>query len=238
MHQTSDLPTYLQDLVDYEDYSSLNISLSLGMDDRQNFIDCETTPIIAGTHEQSVDELKLWFDWLASQGHKRFILVAHSRGGAQASLFWHTFKYKGLEQLVLIAPATHDQTRVSASYENRYSKPLAPKLAFFKAMENKTDALTETAILYCIFANVSAEAFLSYYSPFPNKHTPDLLKDIGIPTTVFLGTEDYLSDRFMEYADEFSENNLVKTHWIDGADHFFRDLYADEIIEEVIYDMD
>lgn len=237
MHQSNDLPVYLQELVDYENYSSLNISLSLGVDDRQSFVDCETTPTIVDTHEQAADELKLWFDWLSEQGHDRFILLGHSRGGAQASLFYQTFKYPGIEQLVLIAPATHDQDAVAAAFEKRYSKNLNEKLSYFKALDDQTGAITEASILYCIFANVSAEAFISYYSPSPNKHTPSLLSDIDIPTTVFLGSEDNLSHLFMKYEAEFKDNANIKTYWVEGADHFFRDLFADEIIEEVIYDL-
>ncbi|MBU2864594.1 alpha/beta hydrolase [Reinekea forsetii] len=237
MHQTNDLPVYLQELIDYEGYSSLNISLSLGVDDRQQFVDCETTPTITDTHEQAVDELKIWFDWLSEQGHKRFILLGHSRGGAQSSLFYTTFRYPGLERLILLAPATYNQDKVAKSYENRYSTNLNDQLNYFKQLEDQESPLTETSILYCIFAKVSAKSFLSYYSPSQEKHTPFLLKSIDVPTTVFLGSEDNLSHEFNNYHSEFDQNSHVTIKWIEGADHFFRDFYADEIVEEVLNDL-
>lgn len=237
MHHETELPMYFQDLLDYEGYSTLNISLSLGSDNRESLIDCEQTPTIAGSHGNAVEELKLWFDWLAQQGHDRFVLLAHSRGGAQASLFWQTYEYPGLERLILLAPATHEQSKVKAAYEERYSKNLDEQIAYFKGLKNQTDPITETAVLYCTFAKVSAEAFLAYYTPEPNKHTPSILADIDVPTMVFLGTEDYLSHKLMEYEDEFSGNDNVSTYWIDGADHFFRDLYSDEVLEEALYAM-
>ena len=233
MHHNTDLPLYLQDLAAYEGYSSLNLSLSLGIDDRQSFMNCETMPVV-GSHQQAVEELKAWFDWLAAQGHTKYILIAHSRGGAQAALFYQTYHYPGLQRLALIAPATHEQERVTKSFEQRYSKSLAEQLAYFQGLDNQVDPITEASVLYCIFAKVSAEAFLSYYLPTPIKHTPNLIAKIDIPTQILLGSEDPLSHRLMEYQAEFSGNPLISTHWIEGADHFFRDLYSDELFEVIL----
>jgi pimeloyl-ACP methyl ester carboxylesterase len=205
------------------------------LDDRKVAINCDETPTVLGTHQQAVDELKLWFDWLKDKGHDRFVLVGHSRGGAQSTLFWETHKYPGIEQLILIAPATFDYESTARNFEENFRVPLAEQIAYYKKLENKTDPITESALLYCFYAKTSAETFLSYYEETPQKHTPAMLADIEIPTTVFLGSEDRLSDRFMSYEMEFSNNDKVSTYWVEGADHFFRDLYADEIIEEVLY---
>lgn len=236
MHHDTELPTYLQDLATYEGYSSLNLSLSLGIDDRKSFMNCETMPVV-GSHQQAVEELKAWFDWLGTQGHTKFVLIAHSRGGAQASLFYQTYHYPGLERLALIAPATYEQARVTKSFENRYGKSLAEQVSLFQGLDNQVEPITEAAVLYCTFAKVSAEAFLSYYLPTPNKHTPSLIAKIDIPTQIFLGSEDPLSDRLMEYQSEFINNPLISTHLIEGADHFFRDLYSDELFEAILDDL-
>lgn len=234
-HHTSELPGYMQELLEFEGYGSLAISLSLGLDNRQRAINCDETPTVLGTHQQALDELKLWFDWLSEKGRDEFVLVGHSRGGAQAALFWQQVQYPGIEKLVLIAPATYDFDSTAQQYENNFRVSLTDQIDYFKELENQTDPVTESALLYCFYTKTSAETFLSYYQKEPNKHTPSILADINIPTKVFLGTEDDLSDRFMSYDAEFEDNNLVTTHWINGAGHFFRDLYTDDIVEEVLY---
>lgn len=234
-HHTNELPSYMQQLLDFEGYSSLAFSLSLGLDDRQLAINCDETPTVLGTHQQALDELNLWFDWLAEQGHERFILVGHSRGGAQSALFQAQVQYPGVEQLILIAPATFDYERTAQQFENNFRVPLADQIDYFKGLENQIDPITESALLYCFYANTSAETFLSYYEPEPEKHTPAILTQVDIPTKVFLGTDDDLSHRFIAYEDEFMTKDNVSIYWIEGAGHFFRDLYTDDIVEEVLY---
>jgi len=136
--------------------------------------------------------------------------------------------------LALIAPATYDQVAATHSFEQRYSKSLAEQIGYFQGLDNQVDPITEAAVLYCTFAKVSAEAFLSYYLPTPNKHTPNLIANIEIPTQIFLGSEDPLSRKLMEFEAEFVDNPLISTQWIEGADHFFRDLYSDELFEVIL----
>ena len=54
--------------------------------------------------------------------------------------------------------------------------------------------------------------------------------NIASPSLVFIGSEDTTVAGLGQELDKISNNNL-QTITIEGADHFFRDLYMDEVIE-------
>lgn len=51
---------------------------------------------------------------------------------------------------------------------------------------------------------------------------------------VFQGSEDELAQRYKSQEAPGKTNPLVEDYWIEGADHFFRDLYADELVEQML----
>ncbi len=232
MHHSMDLPTTLQTLLTEEGQASLNISLGLGIDNRSTFISCRD-PMIAA-HQHAEKELVQWLSWLKQQGWKRFVLVGHSRGGAQITYYANTHKKDGIEKLVLIAPMSWEEAFISKEYETEFEIPLKTQIARFMKEKDAQAPQLKAPTLYCGNATVSAEAFLSYYTDKPQKHTPALLKHTNIPTEIYLGTEDRHSHRLANYLDELIKRPSISVKWIDGADHFFRDLYADEIIEGVL----
>ncbi len=232
MHHSMDLPSTLQTLLTEEGQASLNISLGLGIDNRSTFVSCRA-PMIAA-HQHAEEELLLWMSWLKEKGWKRFALIGHSRGGAQITHYANTHKRDGIEKLVLIAPMSWEEEFISKEYEAKFEIPLITQIARFKSVENQLAPQLKAPTLYCGNPNVSAEAFLSYYTNRPEKHTPTLLNNTHIPTEIYLGTKDRHSHRLAHYLDVLKKRKNITTTWIDGADHFFRDLYADEIIEGVL----
>ena len=75
---------------------------------------------------------------------------------------------------------------------------------------------------------------MSYYGAEPNRNTPALLSNVKRPVLVFEGTEDPLAAGFIAQVTLFESNPNVTVQWVDGADHFFRDLFIDDIIDGIL----
>lgn len=232
-HAAMELPATLQALLAEEGYASLAITLSLGVNDRQGFFDCES-PVVQG-HEAAIDELHAWYLFLREQGYSNVVLIAHSRGGAQAALYQQYYPQDKLSALVLLAPMTWQQGVEEKAYHDKYGVNLNKQLAQADQYRQAGKALfTPPGILYCENTPVSPHAFISYYSALPEKNTSALLADTAIQTVVYLGSEDPLSISFAKQQGIFVNKNNITVVNINGADHFFRDLYTDELIEDLL----
>lgn len=84
-HNKMEIMSTLQNLLKDQGVSSLAINLSLGLDNRQGFYDC-TVPH-SHKHEDAVNEIGLWLNWLQQQGVKQVVLLGHSRGGNQTAWY-------------------------------------------------------------------------------------------------------------------------------------------------------
>ena len=80
---------------------------------------------------------------------------------------------------------------------------------------------------------MTAESFLSYYADDPDFDTLDLVVRLRRPVIVFAGSEDPLTDGLDAAIAAAPEEAKVEFVMIDGADHFFRDLYAYDLVEAV-----
>jgi pimeloyl-ACP methyl ester carboxylesterase len=232
-HAAMELPATLQSLLEDEGYASLAITLSLGVNDRQGFFDCKS-PVIQG-HEAALDELHAWYLFLREKGYSKVVLMAHSRGGAQAALYQLKYPQDQLAALLLIAPMTWQKGVEAKAYHDKYGVNLNDLLAQAEQYRQAGKVLfAPPGILYCEKTPVSPHAFISYYSALPEKNTPALLANTLIPTFVYLGSEDLLSISFSKQQGLFVNKNNITVVNIEGAGHFFRDLYADELIEDIL----
>ncbi|MEZ0173121.1 MAG: alpha/beta hydrolase [Candidatus Reddybacter sp.] len=232
-HAAMELPATLQGLLEDEGYASLAITLSLGVDNRQGFFDCKS-PIIHG-HDEAIDDIHTWYLFLREQGYSKVVLIAHSRGGAQAALYQQRYPQDSLAALVLIGPMTWQQGVEAKNYRDKYGVNLNELLAQAEQYQQAGKALfTPPGVLYCDQTSISPSAFRSYYSAMPEKNTPALLRNTAVQTLVYLGSEDPLSVRFAEQRALFAVEGGVAVVIVDGADHFFRDLYADELLEDLL----
>ena len=196
-HAAVELPATLQTLLEDEGYASLAITLSLGINDRQGFFDCKT-PVVQG-HEAAIDELHAWYLFLREKGYSQVVLMAHSRGGAQAALYQQRYPQDSLAALALIAPMTWHRGVEAKAYHDKYGVNLSELLVRADKYRQADKALfTPPGILYCENTLVSPRTFISYYSPLPEKNTPALLADTTFPTVVYLGSEDPLSISFFK----------------------------------------
>jgi len=232
-HGAMELPATLQSLLEDEGYASLAITLSLGVNDRQGFFDCQS-PVVQG-HGEAIEEIHAWYLFLREQGYSKIVLIAHSRGGAQAALYQQRYPQDQIVALALIAPMTWQKGVEAKAYHDKFDVSLYDLLGQAEQYQQAGKGLfTPPGVLYCDKTPVSPGAFISYYSAIPEKNTPALLINAEVPMFVYLGSEDPLSIRFAEQQALFSTKGNISVITIDGADHFFRDLYADELIEDIL----
>jgi dienelactone hydrolase len=185
-------------------------------------------------YADAADEIGAWVNWLQKQGAKRLVLLAHSRGGAETALYATERDNPLVKAVVLLAPDTRE-TNDAAAYQQRHQKPLAPVLekAQKRVKDSKGGTLLEhTDFLYCPDTSVTADTFVSYYGPDPRLDTAYLIPEIEEPTLVVLAGEDEIvlsNNKFAPLAD----GKRVQMKVIEGAGHFFRDLYAEYAVDAI-----
>lgn len=234
-HNKSELIAALQELFLENGISSLAINLSLGIDNRHGPYDCATPH--THKHEDALVEIGHWLDWLKKQGSRQVVLLGHSRGGNQTAWFAAEKDDPAIKKVVLVAPQTWSPAYAARSYEKRFGKPLAPVLKKAKSLaaDGKPGAPMEHAdFIYCKDTTATPEAFVSYYAADPRKDTPYLLPKISKPVLVFAGTEDQVVKGLDRIFAPMAEAGMIELEVMDGADHSFRDLYVEDLVDRVI----
>ena len=234
-HNKSEIMTALQELFLQNGVSSLAINLGLGLNDRHGPYDCNTPH--NHRHEDAIGEIGTWLDWLEKQGVKQVVLLGHSRGGNQTAWFAAEHDDPVIKKVILVAPQTWNPEYEAQSYENNYGKPLAEimgKAESMVAAGRPQTAIEHTDFIYCKDTTVSAEAMVSYYAADPRKDTPYLLPKIKKPVLVFAGSEDQTVKGLNEKLAPLAEAGDIELVVIDGADHFFRDLYVEDLVDSAV----
>ena len=231
-HGDMELYVYLQKLLKERGFNTLAINLSLGLNNRHGMYDCKLTH--RHRYTDGADEIGVWVDWLKTQGVKRVVLLGHSRGSGQTALYAAERDNALVKAVVLLAPDTRE-TNDAAAYQQRHKKPLAPVLARAQKMvrAGKGSALLEhTDLLYCADTSVTADTFVSYYGPDPRLDTAYLVPKIRQPTLVVLAGSDEIIVNAKKFA-PLADGVHVQVKVIDGAGHFFPDLYADDAVDTI-----
>lgn len=231
-HRDTEIIESLETLLGDEGVSTLAINLSLGVEARDAAFDCSEEH--RHREEDASAELARWTAWLNDQGVQDLTLFGHSRGANQLARYLLAADGAAAQRLVLIAPPRWAGTSATESgYAARHGEALAPLRDLARQMvdagEGETLLPAPVGLLYCTDARVSAESFLSYYRPDPLRDTPALLARIELPTLVIAGSRDTIAAGLPDAFDGSLAH--VRVEEIDGADHFFRDLYADELVE-------
>lgn len=233
-HNKMEIIATLQGLLAERGYSSLAPTLSLGVSDRKGMFDCATPAV--HKHYDAMDEIGLWLDWLKDEGAKDVVLAGHSRGGNQTAWFAARENDPVVSKVVLIAPATWSAEDAAESFEKRHSKPLKDSFAQAQALVDAgkgAEFMKGSGYLYCPEADVTAEAFVSYYETDVRRHTPELMGMISKPTLVIAGTEDNIVKGLIEEVQPLADAGKVQLAIIEDADHFFLDFYAEDAADAI-----
>ncbi len=233
-HNRMELVAALQRLLKDRGLSTLAINFGLGIDDRRGFYDCGRLH----THRWSdaLDEVDAWIGWLKTQGATEIALLGHSQGGAQVALYAAERNDPAVGAIVLLAPATFDADRVIAGYQQRHGADLIPVLA--RAQELLRSGRGETRIdrigfLSCENATATAASVVGWYAPSPLRHTPNLLPRIRQRTLVVAAGNDAIVPDLIDAVRPMDGQGEIALRIVDGADHFFLDLYAEEAADTV-----
>jgi pimeloyl-ACP methyl ester carboxylesterase len=232
-HRGIETMVYLQKLLGERGYNTLAINLSLGLDDRHGMYDCKATH--RHRWADAADEIGAWVQWLKGRGVKRVTLLGHSRGGGQTALYAAEHDDAAVQAVVLMAPDTRE-TNDAVAYAKRYHKPLAPILAQAQKLVDEGrggTVLEHTDLLYCPDTAVTADSFVSYYGADPRLDTPYLIPRIKKPTLVVVAGNDEMVVGFPGKVAPLVDGVRVKMKVIAGADHFFRDLNADDAADAI-----
>ena len=234
-HNDMEIIANLQTLLEDESLNSLAINLSLGMDDRHGMYDCAVPH--QHHHEDAMAEIALWIEWLKEQGVTQVLIAGHSRGGSQVAAYNQNPDPVVLGQ-VLVAPATWSAQAMAESYHRRYQKHFSDLIKVAQQQPADGWMPQPTDFIYCNQApQVKAASFLSYYNPPQTLNTPDLLVEGGLHTVILAGSEDQVV-RDLPAQLEAREFSNVEFILVDGADHYFRDLYSDDILDAILDSID
>jgi pimeloyl-ACP methyl ester carboxylesterase len=233
VHRGMELYVYLQKLLKDHGYNTLAINLSLSLDNRHGTYDCKTT------HRHRVadaaDEIGAWVGWLQAQGAQQVVLLGHSRGAGQTALYAAQRDNALIKAVVLMAPDTRE-TNGAAVYQQRYQKSLGEVLQKAQSLEEAgkgNTVLEHTDFLYCPDTSAAADTFISYYGPDPSLDTPSLIPKSNRQTLVLVAGNDEVVVGFKEKMLSFADHEHIHVEVIDGADHFFRDLYTDDAVDAI-----
>jgi alpha-beta hydrolase superfamily lysophospholipase len=224
----------LQTILMERGINTLSVNLSFGLDNRTGMYDCAVPH--RHRYDDALRELPVWFDWLAKKGIKDITLLGHSRGGAQAALFAAEKNHPLLARLVLMAPATWAFENVRNGYATANGKPLAESLAKARALVGigkGNEIIPGMGLLYCAGAAATANSFLSYYEPSIRYDTPSLMLSIGHPMLVVAASEDTIVPDVPVRVKPLTDKEYVRLAVVDGADHFFLDLFGEDVADAI-----
>jgi len=239
-HGNMEIMAGLQSMFEEMEISSLSISLSYGLSDRKGMYDCQTPH--THLHTDAVTEIGLWHDWLKKKGMENVVLLGHSRGGNQTARYAASTSDGTISHVYLLAPQVMTTEYSQQNYETRYKKPLKPLLE--KAQKLVTEGQGKTLLkdvdfVYCDKTQVTAESFVSYYHfPEEKMDTTSLISSISYPLTIFAGSADTTVKDLITKAESKVDGEKSKLVVIDGAGHFFRDLYSEEIVEAIAEELE
>lgn len=231
-HNKMEIIVSMQGLLAERGISSLAPTLSLGISDRTGMYDCAVPHV--HKHTDAMVEIGQWLEWLGTKGAKNIVLAGHSRGGNQTAWFAAREPSTMVSKVILVAPATYDEKKEAKGFEKTHKRPLADVMAEARAAidgGNGEKFMKGVGLLYCPGADVTAESFVSYYGNDDRHHTPNLMTMIGKPVLVIAGTEDTVVEGLIDATKPLADAGKVELAIVEGADHFFRDLYAEDMAD-------
>lgn len=234
-HGRMEIMATLQEAMKTRGYNSLSINLSYGLDNRAYVMhDCALPQ--THTNADAVAEMGAWIKWLKSKGASRIALLGHSRGSNQVAWLAGAMPDAAVSAAIMIAPGDWPADYLAKDYRSRFGKELGPVLAKAKAdikAGKGAEPLAKTGVVYCKEAQTTATTVVSYHDYEPRMEAYSQLTKMRPPVLVIAGSADDITPGVAEKAGPHADGKHVSVVKIDGADHFFRDLYADEAADAI-----
>ena len=193
----------------------LSPTLTLRVNSRREPYDCSYP--LDTEFEESLREIGAWVEWLKRKGVKRIVLAGHSLGGLQVVLFASKVRDPAVVGVVAVAP----------SKGIKREHPLIGK-AEDLVKKGKGTKMLRTSFFYCQEAEVSARTLYSYYGV--DRNLGKALRKVDVPVLIVWGAMDERVKDLPTFLDTYiKDKGNVRVEVIDFADHFFRDLAAEDL---------
>ena len=223
-HQNLELISSLRESLLDIGIDSLSINLSYGVEDRNNdFLPCDIHH--QHTVKDSLDEIKLWYNFISNKGYTKLYLIGHSRGALDILNFYLNERddLMNPDIIFLLAPIIDSDYDHKINYQANHNIDIESI--------NIKDNLSIN-FLGCEKASVSGETFKSYYYNSETKSLIEALKSSSVQTRVITGSEDTITpNTHQAVQDLVSVNKNIRLFQIEDSDHFFRDFYFDDLME-------
>ncbi|NPU68032.1 alpha/beta fold hydrolase [Bradyrhizobium sp. 83012] len=216
--------------------ATLAHNLVLGLDRRTGMYDCAKPHDYAP--DDAIDEIAAWLSE-ARKTSSRIFVLGHSRGANQVSRYLVANPKAAIEGAILLAPATAGiETGLRAAYAETYGQPLTPLLENAEAAVSGgrgADWMSAPGFIYCRDAKVTMRAFAAFYHADRRQDTAALIADVSLPVLVLAAAQDKtVPDVAASFAPLVSRvGSRVRLETIDDADHFFRDLAAEDAADRI-----
>ena len=231
-HQNMEIIKSFSTTLNDNGFDVLTPNYSFGISNRDSiFLPCD----IRHTHisEMSIKEIIHWFNYAIKNNYQRIIFAGHSRGG-QDTL--NAYKYikeylsnyqEYIDSLILLAPLTD-------SRQDNFNKILnESNVNLTELSKLDKNQFIKSNFLMCENADVKISSLLSYYDILSEDESIQILLGLNKPVYIFTAMQDSFVPETYERLKEIDKNN-IKLFNIEDSDHFFRDLYLDEIIDYLI----
>ncbi len=231
-HYNMETVKQIQELLVKKNFNTLAINLSLSESNRTGMYDCKSTH--KHRHDDAAKEISAWVNWLKNKSVKNIVLFGHSRGGNQTLWYLQNNESPLISKLILLAPPVLEDDVEKEYKKNHGNLDKTLKQAEDLVKSGKGDTiLKDVDFLYCKKTNVSADSFVSYYSKNNRQPTTALLKKLNKPTLVIFGSEDKVVPTGIKKIKPLADEKKIQFITIDGADHFFRDTFAEDVADNI-----
>ncbi len=224
--QTKDFSTVKQlgESLNFEGYTVLQPTLSLGIDRRKNSLRCSSIH----THklEDSINELGLWVNWLQQQGFNKVVGIGHSFGSLRLIAYQSQVKTVKFENLILTSLVYIGQGFTPSSRQQIMTKAET-------AIDSKQLMPADYQLSFCKKYTSLPDAFLSYMR-WNASHTAKTLNDMNTIARIIIGSDD---NRIHEDWIQQLKAPNVQIQTIEGANHFFDAEHEFEIQEKVLQNL-
>ena len=185
-------------------------------------------------YEDAALELGTWVEYLKQEGFEKILVSGHSRGGRQVSAFLAGNDEPSIIGGVLIASGLSRSERNIEKYKKDTGLDLTQLLTQFSKL-SPDEYVDVPKFIYCDKPRVTAGAFISEYEDNPAHSAPYNVQKIkNIPILVIGGSEDTVVPNIEADFKALTNQSNLSVQVIEGADHFFRDLYADDAAAMIV----
>lgn len=190
------------------EYSILNPTLSLGINNRMQSLSCEA--IHTHSLDTDAEELKQWIDWLYEKTGKKVTLIGHSAGGPVILNYINKNNTTRINHIILIS-LSYYASGPAANETKEHAKQA------LNLINKKQDQLGTYALNYCKTYPTYASNFLSYYN-WNTEKINQVIEKFSNKISIIIGTKDKRIDSNWRHQLQMKYNNVTS---IKDANHFF-----------------